>query len=137
MKANISTVAEFPQSKPKRKPRPVLTTQHKRSVQAVMAGIAAGFLPVASYVIAHIEAQSNPMLYALVAAALIYSAPTLATWAMRWTGGKGGWNIAKACGFTVLLEGVMVLSHIIWLSLTGLAILVSINAVTAYSKAIK
>lgn len=75
MKANISTVAEFPQYKPKRKPCPVLTTQHKRSVQAVMAGIAAGFLPVASYVIAHIEAQSNPILYALVVAALIYSAP--------------------------------------------------------------
>lgn len=102
---------------------------HRRSANQCLAGLAAGFLPVASYVVAHYEAPAEPALYALVLCALGYSAPTLATWAQRWAG-----HIVKAWGFTVLLEGVMVLSHIRVLALTGLGILVLINSVTAYSK---
>lgn len=137
--SSLQPVTSFPLS-PKKKPKPVILKAHRRSAQQVIAGIAAGFLPVASYVIAHIEAQQpsavlifgQPALYLLVLAALAYSAPTLATWAKRWAGST--W---KAWSFTVLLEGVMVFSHIQPLSLTGLVLLVSINAVTAYGKAVK
>lgn len=118
--------------KPKRKSgRKVLVrAEQRRSVNRVMAGVSAGFLPVASYVVAHVEAPQQPWLYALVAGALIYSAPTLAGWAEKWCG-----NRVKAWGFTVLLEGVMVFSHIPNLSLSALSILVAINAAYAHSKA--
>lgn len=102
----------------------------KKSVAQFCAAIAAGFLPVASYVLAHFESQTNPMLWILVAAALMFSAPTLATWAQKWTG-----NAYKAWGFTILLEGVMVFSHITALSYAGLAILVMINATNAFALA--
>lgn len=141
--STLKAVADLTFAAPKKiKPKPVILKAHRRSAQQVIAGIAAGFLPVASYVIAHIEAQqanavlipytNQPALYLLVLAALAYSAPTLATWAKRWAG--SAW---KAWSFTVLLEGVMVFSHIQPLSLTGLVLLVSINAVTAYGKAVK
>lgn len=102
----------------------------KKTVGQFCAALAAGFLPIASYVIAHYESQTQPMLWILVAAALMFSAPTLAGWAQKWTG-----NAYKAWGFTVLLEGVMVFSHIQALSYAGLAILVLINATNAYSLA--
>jgi multidrug efflux pump subunit AcrB len=102
----------------------------KKSVGQFCAALAAGFLPVASYVLAHFESVTNPMLWILVAAALMFSAPTLATWAQKWTG-----NAYKAWGFTVLLEGVMVFSHLPALSYAGLAILVLINATNAFALA--
>lgn len=118
----------------RRRGKVIVKAAHKRSIQQVVAAIAAGFLPVASYVIAHIEAPQDgkSYLYTLVACALAYSAPTLAKWAEGWAG-----HPAKAWGFTVLLECVSVLSHIQWLNLAGLAILVTINAITAFNKAAK
>lgn len=118
----------------KRSKRVIVRATHKRSAQQVIAAIAAGFLPVASYVIAHVEAvqEGKAYLYGLVVAALLYSAPTLATWAQRWAG-----HPVKAWAFTILLEFVAVLSHIQWLNLTGLVILVVINSFTAFGKAAK
>lgn len=118
----------------RRRGKVIVRAAHKRSAQQVLAALAAGFLPIASYVIAHIEAEQagKSYLYGLVACALAYSAPTLAKWAERWAG-----HVVKAWGFTILLEAVSVLSHIQWLNLAGLAILVIINAVTAYDKASK
>lgn len=109
-----------------------LTVSRKKQINATLAAIAAAFLPVASYYLAHVEAKMNPALYTLVAAALAYSAPTLAKWAHGWAG-----HVVKAWAFTVLLEGVMVFSHCLPLNLAGLGILVSINAVNAYGKASK
>jgi hypothetical protein len=103
-----------------------------RKIEPTIAAIAAGFLPVASYVVAHIEAAEKPYLYVLVVAALAYSAPTLSTWAQKWAH-----HWMKAWGFTVLLEGTMILSHIQALSLTGLGILVLINSTTAYRNSTK
>jgi hypothetical protein len=125
-------VTEFPKHNNRKriKNAPAIKPSHLKNAQQVIAAIAAGFLPVASYVIAHIEAPHTPYLYALVAAALGYSAPTLATWAKKWCG-----NIWKAISFTVLLECVSVFSHIEWLNFTGLVILVLINSTTAYGKA--
>lgn len=95
-----------------------------------LAAIGAGFLPIASYVVAHVEAVERPAMWGLVVAALLYSAPTLAEWSRSWCGNK-----IKAWGFTILLEGVMVASTVTALSLAGLAMLVIINAYYAWVSA--
>ena len=102
----------------------------KAGANRIAAAIAAAFLPVASFVLAHIEAPTNPALWVLVAAALLFSAPTLIEWAQKWCGSK-----YKAIGFAGLLEGVMVFSHISPLAYAGLLILVMINAINAYTLA--
>lgn len=107
-----------------------INAAQKRTIGQAMASIASGFLPIASFVMAHYESKDNPLLWVLVAAALLFSAPTLAAWAQKWAG-----NQYKAWGFTVLLEGVMVFSHTEALSFAGLAILVVINASNAYQLA--
>jgi hypothetical protein len=107
-----------------------INAAQKRTIGQIMASVAAGFLPIASFVMAHYESKTNPLLWVLVAAALMFSAPTLADWANKWSGNK-----YKAWGFTILLEGVMVASHTEWLSFAGLIILVAINATNAYQLA--
>lgn len=107
-----------------------INAAQKRTIGQVMAAVASGFLPIASFVLAHYESKTEPMLWVLVAAALLFSAPTLAKWAEKWCG-----NQVKAWGFTVLLEGVMVASHTEWLSYAGLVILVVINATNAFGLA--
>ena len=92
--------------------RKLVRVHHIRTVNRLLAGCAAGFLPVASYILAHIESRSEPWLWALVLAALAYSAPTLASWAASWTHkGKAKTALFKAWGFTVLLEGTIVLGR--------------------------
>lgn len=110
--------------------RRVVRKQHVRSANKVLAAASAGFLPVASYLLAHYEADARPLLWVLVAAALLYSLPTLAEWAARWC--RSWW---KACAFAVLLDGVMVASDIQPLALCGLAILVLINSAYAWERA--
>ena len=107
-----------------------VSAAQKRTIGQFCASIAAGFLPVASFIMAHIESKDNPYLWILVAAALVFSAPTLAEWAGKWCG-----SMVKAWGFTVLLEGVMVFSHTEALSIAGLVILVAINASNAWALA--
>ena len=107
-----------------------INAAQKRTIGQIMASIAAGFLPIASFVMAHYESAQTPYLWILVAAALMFSAPTLADWAYKWAGNK-----YKAWGFTVLLEGVMVASNTEWLSFGGLIILVAINASNAWELA--
>jgi hypothetical protein len=109
-----------------------LTKAKQRTIGQLFAAIGASFLPVASYAIAHVEVESNPTMWILVAAALTFSAPMLIQWSQRWCG-----HVVKALGFTVLLEGVMVFSSLPALRLTGLAILVAINAHAAWSMAQK
>ncbi len=115
----------------KKNPAPIkISAANKRSIGQLSAAVASGFLPIASYMMAHVEAKANPILWVLVAAALAFSAPTLAGWATKWCGGK-----VKAWGFTVLLEGVLVASTTGWLSMTALTILVVINASNAWELA--
>lgn len=109
-----------------------VSAAQKRTIGQFSAALASGFLPIASYMIAHYESATNPMLWILVAAALLFSAPSVAGWALKWTG-----NTYKAWGFTVLLEGVLVASHTQWLSLIGLGILVLINAQNAWTLAVR
>lgn len=107
-----------------------VSAARKRNLNKSFASLAAGFLPIASYVLAHYESKTTPELWILVAFALLFSAPTLAAWAQKWCVHQ-----YKAWGFTGLLEGVMVLSHTQALSYAGLAILVLINASNAWELA--
>jgi len=109
---------------------PHLRAAERRTIGQFIAAIAASFLPVASYVLSHFEAKGQPMMWGLVVAALMFSAPTLVEWAQKWC--KSLW---KAVGFTVLLEGVMVASSTTWLGGAGLAILVVINCHAAWTMA--
>lgn len=101
----------------------------KRTFGQTLASVTCGFLPIASYVMAHHEASNgNPALYSVVAACLIVSAPTLAKWSARFMEPWKGW------AFTFVLETVMVFSHITWLNLTGLVLLCGVNALIGWEK---
>jgi hypothetical protein len=88
-----------------------------------------GFVPLATYVVAHYEHDLSRPLYAqlttlLVFGGLFYSARTVFAWG----------NLAfrapiKAIGFVVLIEGVMVSSATPWLRVAALAYLVMINGI--------
>jgi VIT1/CCC1 family predicted Fe2+/Mn2+ transporter len=124
-------------SKPKMRKQPTaapikVSAAQKRTIGQFVAALASGFLPIASFVIAHHEAGQQPMLWLLVAAALAFSAPSVASWAKKWCGHE-----VKAWGFTILLEGVLVFAHHEALSIAGLAMLVMINAANAWSLAAK
>jgi hypothetical protein len=121
--------------KPTKPPAKVITplnAAQKRSFGQFVAAVAAAFLPVASFCISHYEVKDAPYLAILVVFGLIFSAPTLADWAIKWCG-----NIYKAWGFTILLEGVMVFSSIEYLGYAALAILSVINCYSAYQSAAK
>lgn len=109
---------------------PKLHAAERKTIGQFIAALAASFLPIASYVLSHFEAKTQPMMWGLVVAALMFSAPTLIEWAERWCKSK-----YKAIGFTVLLEGVMVLASTTWLGVTGLVILVAINCHAAWALA--
>jgi hypothetical protein len=102
----------------------------RRSIGKALASISACFLPVAAYVLAHIETQEQPWMWALVFCALLYSCPSVIEWARIWSGGR--W---RSIGFAILLEGVMIASSILPLSVAGLAILVAINGAAAWNRA--
>ena len=122
-----------PKGSSRRLPSAKLVNLKKSEVRTIgqfIAAIAAGFLPVASYVLAHYETKNTPAMWALVVAALTFSAPTLVEWAQKWC--KSVW---KAVGFAALLEGVMVASSTGWLGATGLVILVAINCHAAWALA--
>jgi hypothetical protein len=88
-----------------------------------------GFVPLACYFVAHYELSALAPLYAqrglyLVLGGLTYSARTVWHW-----GRIAFQNAYKAAGFVVLLEGVMVTSHIVWLSVAALVYLIAINGI--------
>jgi hypothetical protein len=85
-----------------------------------------GFIPLGSYTLIHQEVAAKPYLWALVAGGLLYSSTSVFLWAVSYFHNK-----LKAIGFVILLEGILTLSSVEWLSITGLAILMSLNAVTA------
>lgn len=85
-----------------------------------------GFVPAATYALVHHEVSHYPLLWALVAGGLLYSATSVFVWARAAFG-----SIVKALGFVILLEGILTFSHILSLGLSALAILVFINAVSA------
>jgi hypothetical protein len=79
--------------------------------------------PLDTFTLAHGEVQEHPEKWVLVAGGLLFSATTVMTF------GRAAFGQAtKALGFTVLLEGVMVWSSTVGLSLAALLLLTGINA---------
>lgn len=86
-------------------------------------------VPIGSWQLAHHEIMGTVPLYAqlptyLVLGALLFSSLSVYQW------GKLAFRSgAKALGFCILLEGILVASSTHWLSLVALGYLVTINAV--------
>jgi len=94
---------------------------------SALFGLALGaFVPLASYTVIHVEVNARPELWVLVGACLLFSAFSVFGWARQAFG-----HTFKALGFVALLEGVLMFSHVVWLSLSGLGILMVLNGVTA------
>jgi VIT1/CCC1 family predicted Fe2+/Mn2+ transporter len=123
---------------PRRAPKPLgvvaqvrVALRRKNRLATFLGAALGGFVPVASYVLAHHEVDASVPLYCqlasyLVAGGLVYSALSVYGWATR-AFGSG----AKAAGFVVLLEGTLVSSHTYWLGYAALVYLVAVNGVAA------
>jgi len=118
------TYAEVEEMTAMEQARQVFDGQHW---MATIAGLVLGsFVPLASYTLIHWETAARRELWLLVAGGLIYSALTVYKWARQ-----AFHYPLKAFGFVVLLEGVMTCSRIRWLGLAGLAILMTVNGISA------
>lgn len=96
------------------------------SLFGVMIG---GFVPVATYVVAHTELDFDRSLYEQAAAYFVAGGLTFSAFTMYGWGALAFKHRAKAFGFVVLLEGVMVTCHTRWLALVALGYLAAINGV--------
>lgn len=94
---------------------------------ATFAGfLLGGLVPMATFAVAHYEVSgffSDPRAL-LVLGGLLFSAKTVYAW-----GTLAFQNAAKALGFVVLVEGVMVFSATPWLAFVCLAYLITINGI--------
>lgn len=108
----------------------VVLALHPRNRLATALGfVAGGVVPVATYLEAHHDLAPSEALFSqvttyLVLGGLLFSAKTVFCWARR--AFQDAW---KAGGFVILLEGVMITSHVPVLPLVLLAILVAVNGV--------
>lgn len=121
-----------PATRPPRAPRKLgvldeirLALHPRNRAAAVMGAVLGGGAPVATYWLAHHELDRGLAVWALVAGGLLFSATTVARWASSAFGSQ-----AKALGFTVLLEGVLLYSRTGWLAAAALVYLVGINAIS-------
>lgn len=100
----------------------------RRKPIAAIIGATAGLVPVGVYEVGHYELTSWSPLDCpramIVYAGLMFSALTVLGWSSNMFGSK-----AKALGFTLLLEGIMMTSSAAWLTAIALTYLVLINAV--------
>lgn len=107
----------------------IRTAFKPRNALATVCGmILGGFIPVASFCVAHFEAgiasAHGVSMLLMVFGGLLFSAKTVWQWARL-----GFADPVKATGFVVLLEGVMTLSGIPGLSYAALALLTAINGI--------
>ena len=107
----------------------VLACSPRNRLATVLGFILGGVVPIATYVEAHLDLDVAQPLHCqtatfLVLGGLAFSAKTVFSWSLR--AFRDGW---KAAGFVVLLEGVMVTSHVPFLPLVLLAILVAVNGI--------
>lgn len=109
------------------KPKARLKQKHKRSKTAtrLIAGAAAGFIPLCTFAVVHYQAPDNPYYWTLALCGPAYSAPTVATWAVSWAKHK-----PKAWAFTILVEAMLSVG-LPWMSYAALLILVTINVQSA------
>jgi hypothetical protein len=101
----------------------------KNRLATILGFMLGGIVPLASFAVAHYEIHRDAALYSqlptyLVGGGLLYSAKTVWAW-----GRMAFQNAWKASGFVVLLEGVMVASHLQWLSFAALGYLILINGI--------
>jgi len=108
-----------------------LALRPKARLATLLGCLLGGFVPLASYVVAHQEVDwTSPGSHSLVSlflvlGGLIYSARTCFDW-----GRLAFASSFKSFGWVVLIEGVMVTSHIHWLSIAALGFLISINGIS-------
>ena len=96
--------------------------------------LGASILPGLSFAFAHYVAPRYPVMWCLVGFCLLFSAPSVYSWARRWTG-----HWAKALGFALALETAMAQPfHVPVVTDTAsaccLAALVIVNCVAAWRK---
>jgi len=109
----------------------VKAAAHPRARLATAVGsVLGGFVPLASWQMAHHELSAAQPLYTqliayIVLGGLIYSSTNVYSWGRAAFRGR-----VKAAGFVLLLEGVLVASSTGWLSIAALAILMGVNAIT-------
>lgn len=129
-----------PRSRPRQQRQLSITAQVREALKpqnrlaAVTGFLLGGFVPLATYVVAHRELDDTRSLLLqygtfLVAGGLAYSAKTVYDW------GKQAFGMRiKAFGFVVLVEGVMIVSTTNWLALVALTYLVVINGIATGCK---
>lgn len=110
-----------------------LAMKPRNRLATSLGAILGGFVPTASYTVAHHELDlSRPLTdqigTVLVLGGLLFSAITVVRW-----GRQAFQSTAKAVGFVALTEGVLVASQTQWLALSALAILVGVNAIATGS----
>lgn len=132
----LRTASPAPAPRAPRTLRPLGVVQQVREalkrrnrLAAALGFLLGGFVPVASFVVAHGELDAARSLWlqpgtALVLGGLLFSAKTVYSWSKLAFG-----ESSKALGFVVLLEGVMILAKTGWLGAAALGLLVGINGV--------
>lgn len=105
--------------------RVALSRQH--ALPTTIGAVLGGFVPVATYAVAHREIAASTHGYAMLAlvmGGLLFSAKTV------WQWGRAAFSDPwKATGFVLLLEGVMTLSGQQSVAIAALIVLTSINAI--------
>jgi hypothetical protein len=133
----VSGRSSLPKKKPRRFAR-ILADLPQASLQLIASG-AAAIIPISTFAMSHTElaglepTRESILMHLptilLILCGLAYSAPTVAEWAFLWT-----FSRAKAWAFTLLLEGVMTLSHVPVLPVVCLCWLAGINLLVANVK---
>lgn len=108
-----------------------MATHKNKRLAFILGAIAGGFVPVASYSIAHLQAPQAEgftcfVSWMMVIGGLIYSALSVYDFGKQAFGSS-----AKAVGFVMLTELVLVFGQLDWLCYAALTVLVGINAVIA------
>lgn len=106
-----------------------LAFQKQNRIEAITGLIFGGYVPVAVWMFVHYELNQDrlwmqPKVY-FVAAGLVFSLITVFAIAR-----DAFQNVPKAMGFAILVEGAMTMSSNLYLSLAGLAILITINGLS-------
>ena len=124
--------------KPRRRVGRIMANLPQAFLQLIASG-AAAIIPISTFAMSHselagMEPTRESILFhlptiLLILCGLAYSAPTVAEWAFLWT-----FSRAKAWAFTLLLEGVMTLSHVPVLPVVCLCWLAGINLLVANVK---
>jgi hypothetical protein len=99
-------------------------TKKQNRLAMICGALLGAFVPVATFVIAHLEVAVHPWMWLAVAGGLGYSALTVFEWAR-----SAVKHPVKAAGFVLILEGAMTFSSTIQLAFGALAVLVAVNGV--------